>query len=271
MAFSRMWLLSAAALTALGACATTGDAANDTGAQAAAATPAGSALDAGITAAGGEAALSKVQELYWTGLAKVTTDGKTEELNTAVVVRPFNFYRVTTWAKGAEPKTSKTIQAEQNKAWDVTRVTWAPMPDAAAKFENEQLALFSTMLLAPVKGANVTEQPAAADGTRTVKVERQGAQPVEMSFDAAGKLVKASYSGTDAKTGAAVPEVAKFSGEVTSNGVKWPKRISIERNGAVWYDLEIASFEALAEKKVRPLEQSMQYETGGPPSGADAG
>src|SRR5690606_32329784 len=120
------------------------------------------------------------------------------------VVRPNNFYRVTTWAKGKDARTAKTTQAEQNKAWDVTHVTWNPMPEPAAKFENEQLALFSAMLLAPLKDASVTEQPAAADGTRTVKVDRQGASPIELSFDAAGKLVKAAYSGTDAKTGAAV-------------------------------------------------------------------
>jgi hypothetical protein len=270
MAFSRTWLMSAAMIAALGACTTTGRT-GDGGSQATVASPAKSALEAGIEAAGGESALSKVQELYWTGLAKVTADGKTEEVNTAVVVRPDNFYRVTTWAKGKEQKTSRTVQAEQNKAWDVTRVTWTPMPEPAARFENELLALFSTMLLTPAKDGTVTELPAGADGTRTVKVERKGAQPVELSFDASGKLVKAAYSATDAKTGTAVTEVAKFAGEVTSNGVKWPKHITIERNGAAWYDLEIASFEALAEKKVRPLDQAMQYEQGGPPSGADAG
>mgnify|MGYP005829845945 CR=1 FL=1 len=166
MAFSRTLLMSAALLAALGACTTTGE----SGSQAAVAAPAKSALTSGIEAAGGEEALGKVQELYWTGLAKVTTDGKTEEVNTAVVVRPNNFYRVTTWAKGKEARTAKTTQAEQNKAWDVTHVTWNPMPEPAAKFENEQLALFSAMLLAPLKDASVTEQPAAADGTRTVKV-----------------------------------------------------------------------------------------------------
>jgi hypothetical protein len=269
MAFSKTMLMSASLIAALGACTTTG--ASDGGSQAAVAAPAKSALESGIEAAGGEAALGKVQELYFTGLAKVTTDGKTEELNTAVVVRPDNFYRVSTWAKDKEQKTSKTIQAEQRKAWDVTRVTWNPMPEPAAKFENEQLALFSTMLLAPAKAGTVSELPAAADGTRTVKVERDGVQPIELTFDASGKLVKAAYSGTDAKTGAAVAEVATLSGEVTSNGVKWPKRISIARNGTTWYDLEIATFEALAEKKVRPLDQAMQYETGGPPSGDDAG
>lgn len=269
MAFSKSLLMAAAAMAALGACSTTAT----PGETAPVASPAVSALDAGIAAAGGEAALGKVQEVYFTGLAKVTLDGKTTEQNTAVLVRPFSFYRVTAWAKGAEAKTAKTTQAEQGKAWDVNRVTWIPMEPAGAKFENEQLGLYSLMLLTPLKsdGATAKEQPVAADGSRALQVQHPHAQPVELSFDANGKLVKAGYAGTDPKTGAATTEVYTFSGEIESNGVKWPKHIAIARNGATWYEIELATFEALPTKKVRPLEQAMQYDGSAPPGDDDAG
>ncbi len=269
MSISKSTLMAAAALMALGACATT--ASQDSGGQMAAASK--SVLDTAIEAAGGEAALGKVQEVFFTGAAKVTADGKVAEESAAILVRPFDFLRVTTWAKGKEEKTSNTVQAEQGKAWDVNRVTWVPKEPAGAKFQNEQLGLYSLMLLTPLKadGATVTDQPAAADGTRTVKVTHPKAQPVELTIDASGKLVQASYSGTDPKTGAAISEVYKFSGEIASNGVKWPKSIKVERNGAAAYEIELASFEALPAKTVRPLLQAMQYETGGPPSGDDAG
>jgi hypothetical protein len=271
MSFSRNTLMAAAALMALGACAST--ASQDSSGQAMAAVSGKSALDTAIEAAGGEAALSKVQEVFFTGAAKVTADGKVAEESAAILVRPFDFLRVTTWAKGKEEKTSNTVQAEQGKAWDVNRVTWIPKEPAGAKFQNEQLGLYSLMLLTPLKadGATVTDQPAAADGTRTVKVTHPKAQPVDLTIDASGKLVQASYSGTDPKTGAAISEVYKFSGEIASNGVKWPKTIKVERNGAAAYEIELASFEALPTKTVRPLLQAMQYETGGPPSGDDAG
>lgn len=270
-AFSRTLLACAAMAAALGACTTTEapptDAAN-TGVYAGR-----SVLDVAIEAAGGEAALSQVKELYWTGAAKVTADGKTAEENHAVLVRPFSFYRTTTWAKGAQPRTAKTVQAELGKAWDVTRVTWMPMPEAGAKFENEQLGIFSLMLLTPLKeaGAAIKEQPVGEDGARAIQVTREGAPAAELEFDAAGKLIRAGYNGTDPKTGASVAEVYSFSGEIVSNGVRWPKHIAIARNGATAYEIELATFEALPAKTVRPLEQAMQYDQSAPPSDDDAG
>ncbi len=272
MAFSRTMLASVALAAMLGSCTTMtetpGAAAVDAGVYAGK-----GVLDAAIDAAGGETALSKVKEIYFTGLAKVTVDGTTTEQNVAVLVRPFAFYRLTSWAKGAEPKTAKTVQAELGKAWDVTRVTWTPLSDAGAKFENERLGLFSLMLLAPLKtdGAAVKEQPIGADGTRAIQVVYPKAQPAELEFDLNGKLVRMGFNGTDAKTGASVVDRAVFSGEIVSNGVKWPKQIRIEHNGAPAFEVDIATFEALPNRTVRPLEQAMQYDGSAPPSDDDAG
>lgn len=270
--FSRTLLVGTLA-AALGACATTGAPPADTAAANAGIYAGRSVLDVAIDAAGGEAALAKVKELYWTGVAKITADGKTVEENHAVLVRPFSFYRITSWAKGAEDKTSKTIQAELGKAWDVTRVTWQPMPEAGAKFENEQLGLLSLMLLTPLKepGVTIKDQPVGEDGTRAIQVVREGAPAAELEFDASGKLVRAGYAGTNPKTGASVVEVYSFSGEIVSNGVKWPKQIKVERDGAPAFEIELATFEALPTKTVRPLAQAMQYEQGGPVGDDDAG
>ena len=66
----------------------------------------------------------------------------------------------------------------------------------------------------------------------------------------------------DPAGGADIAQTVKFSGEVESNGVKWPKRITIEQNGQPFYDLEIAKFEAAPAFTPRPMDQSMQYEAG---------
>ncbi len=273
MAVSRTLIACAALAAALGGCATTDAPPADAAAVDAGIYAGKSVLDVAIEAAGGEAALGKVKEIYFTGAAKVTVDGTTTEQNVAVLVRPFSFYRLTSWAKGAEPKTAKTVQAELGKAWDVNRVTWQPMAAPAAKFENEQLAFYSMMLLAPLKaaGVSVDEQPVGADGTRAIQVAHPGAPASELEFDASGKLVRGGHAGTDPKTGAASVTMASFSGEITSNGVKWPKIIKIERNGAPALEIEIATFEALPNKTVRPLEQAMQYDSSAPPSDDDAG
>lgn len=273
MGFSRNWLMSAAALVALGAC-TTAAPGESSSAQATTGAFAGkSTLEAAIDAAGGETALGAVKELYWTGTAKVTAPDKVVDLNVATLVRPFQNARYTSWLKGEEAKTSRTIQVEQGKGWVINRVTWLPMPAPQAQNENEQMWLYSLMLLAPLKSGDVTlaDLPAAADGTRVVKATYQG-KAFELAFDANAKLVRASNAVTDAKGGADIAQVATFSGEVTSNGVKWPRRISITQNGAPFYEVDIATFEALPQRTVRPMEQSMQYEPEKVvPGAADAG
>ena len=270
MAFAKTRMLAAAALIGLGACTTTA-------APEQAAAPAGiyagkSVLDVGIETAGGEAALTKVKELYWTGHAKVTAADKVSELEVATVIRPFQNARFTNWPKGQEAKKARTLQVEQGKAWDVNRVTWTPLPEPQAVNENQQLGLYSFMLLAPLKAADIKEQPVGADGTRAIQAAFHG-QAIELEFDANGKLVRAGGPVRDPKGGADIIQVATFSGEIENNGVKWPKTISITQNGAPFYDLEITHFEALPAKVVRPLEQSMQYDPSAvvPGEGGDAG
>lgn len=274
MLFSKNWLMSAAAFAALGACTTMEASGPGAMAQGSSGVYAGkSVLDAAIEAAGGEAALSKVQELYWTGTAKVTAADKVTDLGVATLVRPFLNARFSSWPVADGPKKARTIQVEQGKAWDINRTTWIPMPDPQAKNENEQMGLYSFMLLAPLKAAEATvkEQPVGTDGSRAIQVTYHG-QAVEMEFNASGKLVRAGGSVADPKGGADIVQVATFSGEVVSNGVKWPQHIAITQNGAPFYEVDITKFEALPQKTVRPMEQSMQYDQKKVvPGAADAG
>jgi hypothetical protein len=262
MAFCRTILMSASALAALGACTTMEASGPGATAQAASGVYAGkSVLDAAIAAAGGEAALSKVQELYWTGTARVTNADKVTELGVATIVRPFLNARFSSWPVVDGPKKARTIQVEQGKAWDVNKTTWTPMPEPQAKNENEQMGLYSFMLLTPLKSADATvkEQPAAKDGTRAIQVTLHG-QAVELEFNASGKLVRAGGSVADPKGGPDIAQVATFSGEVVSNGVTWPQHIAITQNGAPFFEVDITKFEASPTKVIRPLEQSLQYD-----------
>jgi hypothetical protein len=261
MTFFKTALFAAAAMAALGACTTTGETTQDQVTVA----PAGAALDSAIDAAGGEAALTKVKELYWTGTATVNAGGKTSKLDVITVVRPEGQWaRTSSWTSGAEAKTSRTLQVEKGKAWDVNRQSWNPLPEAQATNESQQYGLYSLMLLTPLKasGAKADEQPAAADGTRTIKAQLATGQAADLKVDASGKLVGAEMKVRDPAGGADIAQTVKFSGEVESNGVKWPKRITIEQNGQPFYDLEIAKFEAAPAFTPRPMDQSMQYEGG---------
>lgn len=228
-----------------------------------------SVLDAAIEAAGGEAALGKVKELGWTGAAVIKAGGETNEVEMSTVVRPFTYARSTSWPKGKTPVEGRTVQAQFGNAWTVNRVVWTPMPAAEAEHENQQFSLYSVMLLAPLKDAavKVEETAPGTDGARNLHVEHPDAPPMDLRFDASGKLVRAAYSVRDPKGGAApIPQVADFSGEMTSNGVKWPKRISITQNGAPYFDLTLATFEARPEISVKPLEHTLET-PGQPPQG----
>jgi len=263
--------LMASALVALGACATSAEspaASVDAGVFAGKST-----LDAAIDAAGGQAALSAVKELEWTGKATVNADGKTTALNVMTVIRPqSNWARSTSWTDAQGPKKARTLQAEMGKAWDVSVVNWTPLPEAQAVHENQQFSLYKLMLLAPLKdpGATVSEGKVGADGVRTIMAQLQGGVPAELGFDPAGKLVSAALSVRDPKGGADIQQTIKFSGELVSNGVKWPKQISIQQNGAPYFDLELATFEANAATKPRPLQHTLD-DGQTPPSERDAG
>ncbi|HOZ26848.1 MAG TPA: hypothetical protein PLH23_10335 [Hyphomonadaceae bacterium] len=258
MTFFNRGLMAAAALAALGACATAPQEAASTAAPGVYAGK--SVLDAAIEAAGGLAALAQVKEIEWTGTATVNAGGKTSVLEVMTVVRPHaNWARSTSWAKADGPKKAKTLQAEQGKAWRVDVVTWTPLPEAQAVHENQQFGLYKLMLLAPLKeaGATVTEDPVGADGTRAIKTALPGGPAGELEFDAAAKLVRAGMVVRNPAGGPDIVETVKFSGEIVSNGVKWPKRITIEQNGAPYFDLEIATFEANTTIKPRPLQHTL--------------
>lgn len=248
MSFFHRGIAAAALMAALGACATAPEAA----APQQAAAPTKGVLEAALDAAGGQAALSAVKELEWTGKATINAGGKTTNVNVLTVLRPAgDWSRSTTWTDAEGQKKARTIQTEQGKGWTVNGVTWTPMPEAQAVHENQQFGLYKAMLLTSLSGA--TEDKVA----RTLKTQLHGGAPAELMFDASGKLTGATLTVRDAAGGADIKETVKFSGEIVSNGVKWPKQISITQNGAPYYDLEIATFEALSATKPRPMVHTL--------------
>src|SRR5262249_21533296 len=110
-----------------------------------------------------------------------------------------------------------------------------------------------------------SEQPAAADGSRTIHVEHPKAPAMDLTFDKAGKLVRAKDAVCDPNGGAApIAQEIEFSGEVVSNGVKWPQRISIKQNGQPYFDLQIAKFEVRSTDSVIPLKHTLEVPAGAP-------
>jgi hypothetical protein len=266
-------LLAATAMGAgaLGACASTGGAASADAAPAKVDVYAGkSVLDAAIAAQGGETALKAVKEVDFSGTATVNAEGKMTEIEAQTIVRPFTFARSTSWPKGQKEESAKTIQMDFGKAWSVSRVTWTPMPLAQEKHEIEQFAIYGAMMLTTLKepGVKVTETAPGKDGTRNLHVERPNTPAMDLRFDASGKLIRIADSVTDPKDAAkSIPQVVELSGEVVSNGVKWPQRIVIKQNDAPYFDLQIAKFEARGDNSVIPLKHTLEVPGQGAPQG----
>ena len=108
-------------------------------------------------------------------------------------------------------------------------------------------------LVYPVKrdASPRTEIEVGADGTRAIKATLPNGLGGELEFDATGKLARAGLVVRDPEgDGPDIVETVSFSGEIVSNGVKWPKRISIAQGGAPYFDLEIATFEANTTVKI---------------------
>lgn len=226
-----------------------------------------SVLDAAIDAAGGAAALGKVKELNWTSTGTAQVGGKATEVEMQTIVRPFTYARTTSWPK-ADAKAVRMIQVEYGKAWAVARQSWDPMPEAQSEHEVQQYALYGAMLLTSLKdpAAKVQETAPGKDGTRNLHVERPGAPPMDLRFDASAKLIRAANNVRDPAGGAApIAQVAEFSGEIESNGVKWPKRITIKQNDQPYLDMEISKFEARASNSITAMPQSLAQQGAKPP------
>ena len=260
--------LAVLAFAALGACASVPE--HQAAAPAADVYAGRSVLDAAIAAMGGEAALRQAHELDWTGEATLVAADKTTQLAVQTIVRPFTYARSTSWPKAEGAKAGKTIQMDFGKVWTVNRVTWTPMEAAQEEHEVQQFALYGVMVLTTLKdpGAKVTETAPGKDGTRNLHVEHPKAPPMDLRFDASGKLVRAAGAVRDPKGGAAaIPQVVEFSGEVVSNGVKWPQRITIRQNDAPYFDLQISKFEARTTNSVIPLEHTLEVPGQSAPQG----
>lgn len=268
MAFIRKGLAAAALIAALGGCQTTQDAA--------APEPAGayagkSVLDAAIEAAGGAEALGKVKQLEWSGTATVTAGGKTTKIDVFTMVQPeARLARTVSRETGAALNTSRVLQVERGRAFSMQRNSWTEMLPEQAKNEVQQYGLYTLMLLAPLKAADakVAEQPKGADGTRAVQASLPHGEAAELEFDASARLVRAGMVVASPTPGQPdIVQVVKFSGEIVSNGVKWPKHITIEQNGAPFYDMEITKFEALPATRPVALPQTLDVNDKPPPAG----
>lgn len=179
--------------------------------------------------------------LSWTGTARVFPGGEPLELGVASRVVPFTSARTDTWLLAQGPSTTRSLVIEPRGGWIEREGRREAMPELMLRQERQQFALYGQMQRA-LAGA-VAERLRGA--TLTVPGDGERSVDTTFLFDREGRMVEARNVVADAeKPGVLVPQVFRFSGEIVSNGLQWPRRIEIVQQGAVFFVLDIATFEA---------------------------
>lgn len=111
--------------------------------------------------------------------------------------------------------------------------------------ERRQFALYRLMLLHPLQdpGASVQEAPHAPPEF-ALAVRHPLAPPTTLLFAPSGALTGARNRVRRATGEGEIEQAFSFDGRISSGGVRWPRRIRIEQDGAPYFELRLTSFEA---------------------------
>lgn len=184
---------------------------------------------------------SELRALHWTGTAEVYPPGRTLRLGVETSLTPFASARSDTWLIEQGRASLRSLIVTPNGGWLERGGIREAMPPAMLHHERQQYAVYGQMQLALMQ----TRRGAPSGGTVLIRGDGQASVDTLFRFDRDGRLVGASNVVDDPQTpGATIAQQFTFSGEVRSGALRWPQRIAIAQDGAPYFLLEIASFEA---------------------------
>lgn len=122
-----------------------------------------------------------------------------------------------------------------------------PMPPAMLAHGRSQFGIYGLMRLVDLDGGRMALAPAIGE-LSALRIDHLSAPPTTLLFEADGRLAGALNQVSDPEDQAKPPidQVFTFEGEIVSNGVRWPRIISIIQNGEPYFDLTLSGFEARA-------------------------
>ncbi len=196
-------------------------------------------LDRAIKAAGGEAALRRATVLKWRGRAFVYPGDRRIEIEGQWIVEPPDRAVVVTWEKDKRKESTRRLILLGSEGWMERAGERTPMPPEMLASERDQFDLYSVMRLLPLREPGVR---LSAMGPRSLRVERDGRPDVELTFDGSGSLDRLRVELHDPVSDRKVVEKITFTGLLEAGGVRWPRRMSITRDSAAFFDLELTEF-----------------------------
>src|SRR5262249_19771768 len=132
---------------------------------------------------GGQALLSRVRVLRWTGTAKVFAEPQTIEIGVSTMVQPFRAARSDTWLLSDGPDKRRSLTIEGDRGWTERDGARTPMPALMLAHERAQYALYGLMLLAPLKDAGTLVVAVPGDPRRLVVTHRDAPTTILDFYD----------------------------------------------------------------------------------------
>jgi len=203
-------------------------------------------LERAIAAAGGERALDRARSLSWEGEAEVHAGTTTIPVWVRTRVRPFASAYSTSWRRDETPPRPRQMRIDATGGElvlpDGTR---RPMPEPMLRHERAQFAVYGLMRLLPLREAGVRRAPLPPDaqGRPGIRVEHPLAPPADPHFAPDGRLAVLTNRVPAADGNGEVTQRFLFDGTVEAAGVRWPRRLRIEHDGAPYFELRIERFE----------------------------
>jgi hypothetical protein len=180
----------------------------------------------------------RLRTLSWTGTAKVFPERQAIELGISTVVEPFKSARTDSWLLAKGRSTLRSIIVEPTGGWMEIGGRRQEMPAAMLAQERQQYGIYGQIQLAMLAHQR--------SGRRTIRIGGDGNHSVDTEFKfERGHLSAARNSVTGSEQpGTRIEQRFRFSGEVRSNGLVWPRHLEIDRGGARYFVLDIATFSA---------------------------
>ncbi len=180
------------------------------------------------------APVRQIASLRFVGTAKINVGGNgVVDVGVDTTVVPFVSARSDSWLL-VEPTKRRTLVITATDGWTERDGVRAPMPPQQVAHERQQYGVYGYLL---GLGQEVTRAP------NTRRLQQPGYPPADLYYDA-GRVAIIDMVVDPPRAGNRLTERFTFSGELVSNEVKWPQRISILQDLRPFYELTITNFEA---------------------------
>lgn len=202
-----------------------------------------SLVRAAIAAAGGTAALTAARVLEWDAKATVHVGGRNVSLTGTWRMLPPDSAISTTWETEKGPTGARSLVIAGPKGWVQRDTALVAMNEAQRVEERHQFYLYSLLRLVTLKepGVGLVARPPDVSGHPGILVARAARLPVELYFDKNGRVVRmfTTFATNNGKLGDA--EDILLSGEIGAGGIKWFRRMVIQRAGKPYFEMEITA------------------------------